>query len=104
MESRSSRRFVPPFVALLASVSLSAQQFEYPTTRKTDHVDKYHGVEVPDPYRWLEDDNSKETGEWVAAQNKVTFGYLEKIPFRAAMHDRVLKLNEYEKYSAPARK
>ena len=51
-------------------------------TRKVDHVDTYHGTKVPDPYRWLEDDTSAETAAWVEAQNKVTFAYLEKIPFR----------------------
>jgi prolyl oligopeptidase len=76
----------------------------YPITRKSDHVDTYHGTKVPDPYRWLEDDTSAETAAWVAAQNKVTFPYLEKIPYRAALTARVLKLNDYEKYSAPAQK
>ena len=99
--SRITRAFV---VALFASVAVGAQQLEYPQTRKADHVDKYHGVSVADPYRWLEDDNSAETAEWVKAQNKVTFGYLDKIPFREAMRDRVVKLNDYEKYSAPSRK
>ena len=90
---------------LAATATLVAQQpIEYPKTRKIDHVDTYHGVQVPDPYRWLEDDNSAETAEWVKAQNKVTFGYLDSIPFRAAMKDRVWKLNDYEKYSAPSRK
>jgi prolyl oligopeptidase len=76
----------------------------YPMTRKSDHVDNYHGTKVPDPYRWLEDDTSAETAAWVAAQNKVTFPYLEKIPYRAALTTRVLKLNDYEKYSAPSEK
>jgi len=90
---------------LAATATLVAQQpLEYPKTRKVDHVDTYHGVRVPDPYRWLEDDTSAETAEWVKAQNKVTFGYLDSIPFRAAMKDRVWKLNDYEKYSAPSRK
>ena len=73
-------------------------------TRKGDHVDYYHGVAVPDPYRWLEDDTSAETAAWVEAQNNVTLPYLERIPFRAALHARVLQLNDYEKYSAPLRK
>ena len=76
----------------------------YPMTRKSDHVDTYHGTKVPDPYRWLEDDMSAETAAWVTAQNNVTFPYLEKIPFRAALIDRVFKLNDYEKYSAPSQK
>ena len=73
-------------------------------TRKGDHVDYYHGVAVPDPYRWLEDDTSAETAAWVEAQNNVTLPYLERIPYRAALHARVLQLNDYEKYSAPLRK
>ena len=73
-------------------------------TRKSDHVDIYHGTRVPDPYRWLEDDTSAETAAWVAAQNSVTLPYLERIPFRAELQARVLQLNDYEKYSAPLRK
>jgi prolyl oligopeptidase len=73
-------------------------------TRKSDHVDIYHGTTVPDPYRWLEDDMSAETAAWVEAQNGVTYPYLERIPFRAALQARVLQLNDYEKYSAPSRK
>jgi prolyl oligopeptidase len=91
--------------ALLATVSaLAVQQPPYPSTRKVDQVDTYHGVKVPDPYRWLEDDTSAETAAWVEAQNKVTFPYLEKIPFRKQLHQRVLALNKYERYSAPSRK
>ncbi len=50
------------------------QKLEYPVTTKSDHVDTYHGVQVADPYRWLENDTSAATGQWVEAQNKVTFG------------------------------
>ncbi len=90
--------------AALLSASVFAQQFSYPLTRKVDHVDTYHGVAVPDPYRWLEDDNSEATAAWVKAQNTVTFGYLESIPFRKTIHDRIFELNNYEKYSAPSQK
>jgi prolyl oligopeptidase len=90
--------------AVLAASLVSAQPFQYPATRKVDLVDTYHGVKVPDPYRWLEDDTSAETAAWVEAQNGVTFGYLSKIPFRDALHARVKQLNDYEKYSAPSRK
>ncbi len=89
---------------VLATTAVVAQQFTYPATRKTDHVDTYHGVTVPDPYRWLEDDNSAATAAWVAAQNKVTFGYLESIPFRKTLQARVKELNKYERYSAPSQK
>ena len=73
----------------------------YPVTKSVDTVTTYFGTEVADPYRWLEDDMSAETGEWVKNQNKVTFGYLEDIPFRAALKDRLEKLWNYEKISAP---
>jgi prolyl oligopeptidase len=89
----------------LTSTALMAQgSLQYPQTRKVDHVDTYHGTKVPDPYRWLEDDNSAETKAWVQAQNRVTFPYLEKIPFRAALQKRVKELNDYEKLTAPSRK
>src|SRR5262245_35642602 len=68
-------------LAGLAGASLVAQQLSYPTARKGDQVDTYHGTQVSDPYRWLEDDNSPETAAWVAAENAITFPYLQKIPF-----------------------
>jgi len=74
---------------------------EYPNTEKSDHVDHYWGEEVADPYHWLEDDYADNTKEWVKAQNKVTFDYLDKIPFRAAIRDRLEKIWNYEKVSAP---
>src|SRR5215813_1729392 len=80
------------------------QQFQYPKARKNDHVDTYHGTKVPDPYRWLEDENSAETKQWVEEQNKITFGYLDKIPFRAKIKDRLTQLQNYPKYSTPSRR
>ncbi|MEL7268328.1 MAG: prolyl oligopeptidase family serine peptidase [Bacteroidota bacterium] len=73
----------------------------YPTTKKVDTVDTYFGTEVNDPYRWLEDDRSTETEAWVKSQNEVTFGYLEKIPFREALKNRLEKLWNYEKLGSP---
>jgi len=73
----------------------------YPETKKVDSVDVYFGDSIQDPYRWLEDDNSEETKEWVKAQNKVTFDYLDKIPFRKQIKERLEKLWNYEKISAP---
>jgi len=103
--SRLTTVFVP--LTLLVAFQLSAvaqDALKYPATRKVDHADTYHGTTVPDPYRWLEDDNSAETAEWVKAQNAVTFAYLEKIPFRAQLKARLEKLYDYPKYSAPFRK
>lgn len=73
----------------------------YPVTKKVDTVDTYFGVKVPDPYRWLEDDKSAETAEWVKAQNTVTFDYLSKIPFREALKNRLSKIWNYPKYGTP---
>ena len=76
----------------------------YPATERTDVVDNYFGVEVADPYRWLEDDNSQATAEWVKAQNEVTFDYLQQIPFRDAMKERLTELWNFPKESAPTKK
>ena len=73
----------------------------YPETKKVDTVTNYFGTEVKDPYRWLEDDRSEETENWVASQNKVTFGYLENIPYRNQLKERLTRLWDYEKLGAP---
>ena len=73
----------------------------YPDTRKADIEDNYFGTVVKDPYRWLEDDNSEETAIWVKAQNEVTFAYLENIPFRDKIRERLTEMWNYEKYTAP---
>lgn len=73
----------------------------YPTTAKADSIDTYFGTEIKDPYRWLEDDRSTETEAWVKKQNKTTFGYLENIPFRNDLKNRLEKLWNYEKLSSP---
>jgi prolyl oligopeptidase len=91
-------------VLAVGSTVLFAQQLQYPTTRKTDQVDTYHDTVVADPYRWLENDNSPETAAWIEAENKVTFPYLERIPYRKQFQDRVKQLNDYAKYSAPSHK
>ncbi|MFT5435926.1 MAG: prolyl oligopeptidase [Ulvibacter sp.] len=74
---------------------------DYINTQKVDTVDTYFGVEVKDPYRWLEDDRSAETEAWVAAENESTFGYLDKIPFREELKERLSLLWNYEKVGAP---
>nr|WP_245895701.1 prolyl oligopeptidase family serine peptidase [Flavobacterium album] len=84
-----------------AQTPKTPQQIKYPITEKGKTTDTYFGTKVPDPYRWLEDDRSPETAKWVTAQNKVTFDYLAKIPFRDAIKARMEKLWNYEKVSAP---
>jgi prolyl oligopeptidase len=74
---------------------------DYVKTQKVDTVDTYFGMEVKDPYRWLEDDRSADTEAWVTAENEVTFGYLDKIPFREELKERLSSLWNYEKVSAP---
>lgn len=91
-------------VTLLMSSTIASfgqQQNKYPLTKKGDKIDLYFGSQVADPYRWLEDDRSAETAEWVKSQNQLTFGYLSTIPFRDAIKQRMEKLWNYEKVSAP---
>jgi len=85
------------------SASVKQHTLAYPATAKDNVVDAYHGTEVPDPYRWLEDDNAATTKEWVKAQNTVTFGYLESIPERAAISNRLTQLWNFERWSTPYR-
>jgi prolyl oligopeptidase len=97
------------FAALLLSALIflpscnKAEKMTYPVTPKVDQVDDYFGTKVADPYRWLEDDKSTETTKWVAAQNAVTFGYLEKIPFRETLRKRLTEIYNYPRYSSPMR-
>jgi prolyl oligopeptidase len=90
-------------LAVMASLSL-AQSLQYPVAKKTEQVDTYHGVKVSDPYRWLEDDRSAETAQWVKAENEVTFSYLEKIPYRAQVMKRLEEVYNYPKYGQPFRR
>ncbi len=101
---------IPSRLLMIAAVLLgsawllplvSGQSLNYPNTRKSDQVDDYRGVKVADPYRWLEDDNSAETGEWVKTENEVTFAYLNRIPYRAQVKQRLEQLFNYARYSPP---
>lgn len=74
---------------------------EYPETKTVDTVDTYFDVAVNDPYRWLEDDRSEETKAWVKSQNEATFGYLDNIPYREELKERLTKLWNYEKIGSP---
>jgi prolyl oligopeptidase len=82
----------------------SEKKLTYPVSKKTEVKDNYFGTEVSDPYRWMEDDRSDETASWVAEQNKVTFGYLETIPYREEIKKRLEKMWNYEKFTAPYKK
>ncbi|KPM78652.1 prolyl oligopeptidase family serine peptidase [Pseudoalteromonas sp. UCD-33C] len=73
----------------------------YPETKKGNVVDEYFGEKVADPYRWLEDDMSDETAQWVKAENDVTFSYLKNIPYRDELKTTLEKLMNYEKVTAP---
>lgn len=88
--------------ATLLSGCKEKQQIVYPETRKVDTVDVYFGTQVADPYRWLEDDNSAETAAWVEAQNRVTNDYLQQIPFRTALRERLTNIINYEKMGTPS--
>src|SRR5512145_144283 len=98
------KKLICAAAVLVCSAGLYAQGLTYPTTKTVDHVDVYHGVTVPDPYRWLEDDTSAETAKWVEAQNTVTFAYLDKIPYRAQLTARLKSLYDYAKFGMPTRR
>ena len=88
-------------LALGACNNMNKDMIEYPETKQGDVVDSYFDVQVADPYRWLEDDRSAETAEWVKAQNKVTFDYLKQIPYRDKIADRLTRMLNYERVTAP---
>src|SRR5262245_26813979 len=107
---RTPRRGAAVAVALVALAAVTAQEpklkeskLKYPQTKTGDVTDDYHGTKVADPYRWLEDDvrKSKDVADWVEAQNKVTFAFLESIPQREPIRQRITDLYDYEKFSAP---
>jgi len=83
--------------------TMKKDKIQYPDTRKDSVVDNYFGTDVPDPYRWLEDDRSEETKAWVVAENKVTNDYLAKIPFRDGFRARLEKIWNYEKVGTPTK-
>ncbi len=104
-----NKRFLNLALVLLALASCKTEpepmsRFQYPETRRDSVVDNYHGTSVADPYRWLEDDRSEETAAWVKAQNELTFGYLNSIPFRPGIEARLNQIWNYERFSAPVKK
>ena len=101
---RTASHAATVLAAVLAIAQSSAQSPTYLSTRKIEHVDDYHGTKVADPYRWLEDDNAEDTKAWVQAENAVTFGYLDKIPFRPKIKARLTEIFNYPRYSSPFRR
>jgi prolyl oligopeptidase len=98
---RSSAQSMAPAEAPAAARSSNDPKLVYPVTRKVEQVDDYFGTKVYDPYRWLEDETSIETKAWVEDQNRVTFGYLDKIPFREKLKTRLTELYNYPRIGAP---
>lgn len=94
------------FFVICGTLTLNAQStsagLTYPKTKTVDQTDDYHGVKVADPYRWLEDTDSQDTHDWVESENKLTFSYLDQIPYRAAIRDRMTKLWNYERFTVPS--
>jgi prolyl oligopeptidase len=86
---------------LLLTLPVSADKLAYPPTEKTDFAETLHGQTIPDPYRWLENDNSPDTKLWVERQNKVTYAWLEKIPQRDAIKKRLTRIWNYERFGVP---
>ena len=86
---------------LLTFMISCTKTIQYPPTKKGEVKDTYFGTQVEDPYRWLEDDNSAETADWVKTQNELTFGYLAQLPYREQINSRLTELWDYPKYGAP---
>ena len=87
------------------SISFKKLPFSYPSTSKDTTIkDDFHGIKVSDPYRWLEDENSSNTKKWIKNQNSTVYAYLDQIPFRDAIEERLHKIWNYERYSTPLKK
>ncbi|MEM9480903.1 MAG: prolyl oligopeptidase family serine peptidase [Verrucomicrobiota bacterium] len=97
----TTRHAIQLALVILTCERLSAEGLQYPESRRDHVIDTLHGVEITDPYRWLEDDYSDETEAWVTAQNKVTFEHLESIPARTQIRDRLTELTDYERFGTP---
>ena len=96
-------RLLTTAIAIMAVTTMQAQGLQYPKAVKDGTVDEYFGTKVADPYRWLENDTSRQTAQWVEAENKVTNAYLKGIPFRQKLLNRLTELVNYEKVGAPAK-
>ena len=103
--SRSRAQSVAPATASATGAATSKDpKLVYPESKKVDQVDDYFGTKVADPYRWLEDDQKPEVQTWIEAQNKVTFAYLDRIPYRERLKTRLTELYNYPRISAPFRR
>ncbi len=100
----SASILAPSILAPLRSAPPDGVSLVYPKAKTVSQVDDYHGVKVADPYRWLEDTDSAETHDWVEAENKLTFSYLDQIPYRGAIRDRLTKLWNYERFTVPQKR
>ena len=96
--------FILIAMVLISSCKDQTKEISYPETKKVDQTDTYFGVEVADPYRWLEDDNSEETAEWVTAQNAITFDHLGSISFRNNLKKRFETIWNFERFGVPIKK
>jgi prolyl oligopeptidase len=94
-------RIVVGMCVLSSARAETPSPLDYPAARRADQVDHYHGVTVADPYRWLEDPDSPETREWIAAENQITHHYLEQIPQRDQLRARLTELWDFERYGVP---
>ncbi|MFM2291325.1 MAG: hypothetical protein RIS29_1138 [Bacteroidota bacterium] len=92
------------FLVAMTQGTTNAQKLKYPQTAKGDVVDTYFGVQVKEPYRWLENDTAANTSAWVKAENKVTQDYLSTIPFREQLRARLKTVYNYPKYGSPFKK
>lgn len=95
---------IPLMLTMLLGACNQQQKLNYPVTQKVNTIDEYFGVTVEDPYRWLEDDNAENTKAWVIEENKVTDAYLDKIPYRNKIKERLTQLWDYQKVGVPFKK
>jgi prolyl oligopeptidase len=96
-----TRSVLVPILCAACLAAASETKMQYPDTARVDHVDEYHGVKIPDPYRWLEDTDSPETRAWIERQNKLTFDYLKSLPRRETIRARLTELWDYPRYGLP---
>ena len=97
-------KLILSFTLIFTLSYVSQAQPIYPLAAKSEQQDNYHGVNIADPYRWMEDENSVATKTWIAEENKLTRNYLSAIPFRDLIKKRISELYNYTRYGAPFRK